>query len=143
MTVFSLSLSLHHSLSPFLWSYLLPLPLPHLSLSLTSLCHPSLPYIPSHSLHPILYLPPSLSLSPPHPLLSPSPSLWSLDLAEGKVWYDGRAHIQHLDMLANARSVSPTNEMVSHESVDYRTTLLEGTFPEQNTMVLILTLTLS
>ncbi|XP_045061130.1 hepatocyte growth factor receptor-like [Coregonus clupeaformis] len=47
------------------------------------------------------------------------------DLAEGKVWYDGRAHIQHLDMLANARSVSPTNEMVSHESVDYRTTLLE------------------
>ncbi|XP_042157690.1 hepatocyte growth factor receptor isoform X1 [Oncorhynchus tshawytscha] len=47
------------------------------------------------------------------------------DLAEGKVWYDGRAHIQHLDMLANARSVSPTNEMVSHESLDYRTTLLE------------------
>ncbi|KAM6972942.1 hepatocyte growth factor receptor [Aplochiton taeniatus] len=47
------------------------------------------------------------------------------DLSEGKVWYDGRAHIPHLDMLANARSVSPTNEMVSHESVDYRTTLLE------------------
>ncbi|KAJ8395693.1 hypothetical protein AAFF_G00029300 [Aldrovandia affinis] len=47
------------------------------------------------------------------------------DLAEGMVWYDGRAHIPHLDMLANARSVSPTNEMVSHESVDYRTTLLE------------------
>ncbi|KAL0968655.1 hypothetical protein UPYG_G00269750 [Umbra pygmaea] len=47
------------------------------------------------------------------------------DLAEGKVWYDSRADIQHLDMLANARSVSPTNEMVSHESVDYRTTLLE------------------
>uniref|UniRef100_A0A667Y431 Hepatocyte growth factor receptor n=1 Tax=Myripristis murdjan TaxID=586833 RepID=A0A667Y431_9TELE len=47
------------------------------------------------------------------------------DLSE--VWYDGRAHIQHLDRLANARSVSPTNEMVSHESVDYRTTLLEGT----------------
>uniref|UniRef100_A0AAZ3RM83 receptor protein-tyrosine kinase n=1 Tax=Oncorhynchus tshawytscha TaxID=74940 RepID=A0AAZ3RM83_ONCTS len=46
------------------------------------------------------------------------------------VWYDGRAHIQHLDMLANARSVSPTNEMVSHESLDYRTTLLEGTFPD-------------
>ncbi|KAM3870140.1 hepatocyte growth factor receptor [Diretmus argenteus] len=45
------------------------------------------------------------------------------DLSE--VWYDGRAHIQHLDRLANARSVSPTNEMVSHESVDYRTTLLE------------------
>lgn len=47
------------------------------------------------------------------------------DLAEGMVWYDGRAHIPHLDMLANARSVSPTNELVSHESLDYRTTLLE------------------
>ncbi|XP_040019328.2 hepatocyte growth factor receptor [Gasterosteus aculeatus] len=45
------------------------------------------------------------------------------DLSE--VWYDGRGHIQHLDRLANARSVSPTNEMVSHESVDYRTTLIE------------------
>ncbi|KAL6106266.1 met [Pungitius sinensis] len=42
-----------------------------------------------------------------------------------EVWYDGRGHIQHLDRLANARSVSPTNEMVSHESVDYRTTLME------------------
>uniref|UniRef100_H3DF53 Hepatocyte growth factor receptor n=1 Tax=Tetraodon nigroviridis TaxID=99883 RepID=H3DF53_TETNG len=47
-----------------------------------------------------------------------------VDLSE--VWYDGRGHIQHLDRLANARSVSPTNEMVSHESVDYRTNLLEG-----------------
>ncbi|XP_061085911.1 hepatocyte growth factor receptor-like isoform X2 [Conger conger] len=47
------------------------------------------------------------------------------DLMEGMVWYDGRARIPHLDMLANARSTSPTNEMVSHESVDYRTTLLE------------------
>uniref|UniRef100_A0A8C6L5N4 receptor protein-tyrosine kinase n=1 Tax=Nothobranchius furzeri TaxID=105023 RepID=A0A8C6L5N4_NOTFU len=47
------------------------------------------------------------------------------DLSE--VWYDGRGHIQHLDRLANARSISPTNEMVSHESVDYRTTLLDGT----------------
>lgn len=46
------------------------------------------------------------------------------DLSE--VWCDGRGHIQHLDRLANARSVSPTNEMVSHESVDYRTTLLDG-----------------
>ncbi|XP_031717027.1 hepatocyte growth factor receptor isoform X2 [Anarrhichthys ocellatus] len=45
------------------------------------------------------------------------------DLSE--VWYDGRGHIQHLDRLANARNVSPTNEMVSHESVDYRTTLME------------------
>lgn len=41
------------------------------------------------------------------------------------MWYDGRGHIQHLDRLANARSTSPTNEMVSHESVDYRTTLLD------------------
>ncbi|XP_036374056.1 hepatocyte growth factor receptor [Megalops cyprinoides] len=53
------------------------------------------------------------------------------DLAEGMVWYDGRAHLPHLDMLANARSVSPTNEMVSHESVDYRTTL-----PEDQTLPL-------
>ncbi|XP_068169012.1 hepatocyte growth factor receptor isoform X2 [Antennarius striatus] len=45
------------------------------------------------------------------------------DLSE--VWYDGRGHIQHLDRLANARSVGSNNEMVSHESVDYRTTLLE------------------
>lgn len=65
-----------------------------------------------------------------HPLMSLSFFLLSLlplllDLSE--VWYDGRGHIQHLDRLANARSVSPTNEMVSHESVDYRTTLLEGT----------------
>ncbi|MGH0149084.1 UNVERIFIED_CONTAM: hypothetical protein FKN15_028122 [Acipenser sinensis] len=50
------------------------------------------------------------------------------DLDEAMVWYEGRAQIPHLDMLANARSVSPTNEMVSHESVDYRTTLLEGHF---------------
>lgn len=51
-----------------------------------------------------------------------------VDVSKAMVWYDGRAHIPHLDMLANARSVSPTNEMVSHESVDYRTTLLEGMF---------------
>lgn len=93
--------------------------------------------------HPILHLWPLLSF--PHPsllrvprstcFLSPSfllhlfpsvPPSSSLDLSE--VWYDGRGHIQHLDRLANARSVSPTNEMVSHESVDYRTTLLEGTW---------------
>uniref|UniRef100_A0AAY4CT02 receptor protein-tyrosine kinase n=1 Tax=Denticeps clupeoides TaxID=299321 RepID=A0AAY4CT02_9TELE len=62
----------------------------------------------------------------PVPLPRPSFSLsLVVDLSEGMVWYDGRAHIPHLDMLANARSVSPTNEMVSHESVDYRTTLLE------------------
>ncbi|KAL4656797.1 hepatocyte growth factor receptor-like [Arapaima gigas] len=51
------------------------------------------------------------------------------DLAVGMVWCDGRARIPHLDMLANARSVSPTNEMVSHESVDYRTTLLDDQGP--------------
>lgn len=50
----------------------------------------------------------------------------SVDVSESMVWYDGRAHIPHLDMLANARSISPTNEMLSHESLDYRTTLLEG-----------------
>uniref|UniRef100_A0A8C4Z8D9 receptor protein-tyrosine kinase n=1 Tax=Gadus morhua TaxID=8049 RepID=A0A8C4Z8D9_GADMO len=44
-----------------------------------------------------------------------------------EVWYDMGTNIQHLDRLANARSVSPTNELVSHESVDYRATLLEGT----------------
>ncbi|CAL8376223.1 unnamed protein product [Arctogadus glacialis] len=42
-----------------------------------------------------------------------------------EVWYDMGTNIQHLDRLANARSVSPTNELVSHESVDYRATLLE------------------
>lgn len=51
------------------------------------------------------------------------------DLSE--VWCDGRGHIQHLDRLANARSVSPTNEMVSHESVDYRTTLLDDQSSER------------
>jgi len=73
------------------------------------------PFPWSHLLYPFLN---SLSVSYTIPPLS-------LDLSE--VWYDGRGHIQHLDRLANARSVSPTNEMVSHESVDYRTTLLEGT----------------
>lgn len=111
--------------------YLLPLPLslvhflslvsrPSLSLSLC-LITMALPltFLSTHSLS--LYvaiIPPSSSSSSP-----PLPQL--LDLSE--VWYDGRGHIQHLDRLANARSVSPTNEMVSHESVDYRTTLLEGT----------------
>lgn len=81
--------------------------------------------------HLFLSSPPSPTAFPSdfHPLFALS-SLSSLlpplvDLSE--VWYDGRGHIQHLDRLANARSVSPTNEMVSHESVDYRTNLLEGT----------------
>ncbi|CAL8358879.1 unnamed protein product [Lota lota] len=48
-----------------------------------------------------------------------------IDIDHSEVWYDLGTHIQHLDRLANARSVSPTNELVSHESVDYRATLLE------------------
>lgn len=40
--------------------------------------------------------------------------------------YDGRVHTPHLDRLVSARSVSPTTEMVSSESVDYRSTFLEG-----------------
>lgn len=58
-----------------------------------------------------------------------SPTLWPLPPPPDppEVWYDSRGHIQHLDRLANARSISPTNELVSHESVDYRTNLLEGT----------------
>lgn len=66
-------------------------------------------------------LSPSLSVTfflSVHFLQSPDPP---------EVWYDSRGHIQHLDRLANARSISPTNELVSHESVDYRTNLLEGT----------------
>lgn len=79
---------------------------------------------------PLFLSPPSLTAFLSHfpPLFALSSSSWLfpplVDLSE--VWYDGRGHIQHLDRLANARSVSPTNEMVSHESVDYRTNLLEG-----------------
>lgn len=111
-------------------------PPPLLSFISFLISRPFLLSLPSLSLHPFLSVSSSrLSLSPyllraSYPLMSlsfllhpPLPLL--LDLSE--VWYDGRGHIQHLDRLANARSVSPTNEMVSHESVDYRTTLLEGT----------------
>lgn len=56
-------------------------------------------------------------------LLSPPPS----DLGSDLVRYDGRVHTPHLDRLVSARSVSPTTEMVSSESVDYRSTFLEGT----------------
>ncbi|XP_053261881.1 hepatocyte growth factor receptor [Podarcis raffonei] len=45
------------------------------------------------------------------------------------VRYDGRVHTPHLDRLVSARSVSPTAEMVSSESVDYRSTFLEDQFP--------------
>lgn len=85
----------------------------------TSLFHHPCPSLSTFTLHASY---PHHSFSTSFPSIPPSPSL---DLSE--VWYDGRGHIQHLDRLANARSVSPTNEMVSHESVDYRTTLLEGT----------------
>ncbi|XP_005996741.1 hepatocyte growth factor receptor [Latimeria chalumnae] len=44
------------------------------------------------------------------------------------VRYDGKVHTPHLDRLVSARSVSPTAEMVSSESVDYRTTLPEDQF---------------
>lgn len=54
--------------------------------------------------------------------LSPSHS----DLGSDLVRYDGRVHTPHLDRLVSARSVSPTTEMVSSESVDYRSTFLEG-----------------
>lgn len=49
-----------------------------------------------------------------------------LDLGSDLVRYDGRVHTPHLDRLVSARSVSPTTEMVSSESVDYRSTFLEG-----------------
>ncbi|XP_069085023.1 hepatocyte growth factor receptor [Pleurodeles waltl] len=51
------------------------------------------------------------------------------DLGSDLVRYDGRAHTTHLDRLVSARSVSPTTEMVSSESVDYRSTLHEDQFP--------------
>uniref|UniRef100_A0A803SZ05 Hepatocyte growth factor receptor n=1 Tax=Anolis carolinensis TaxID=28377 RepID=A0A803SZ05_ANOCA len=51
------------------------------------------------------------------------------DLGREIVRYDGRVHTPHLDRLVSARSVSPTTEMVSSESVDYRSTFLEDQFP--------------
>ncbi|XP_069484032.1 hepatocyte growth factor receptor [Ambystoma mexicanum] len=51
------------------------------------------------------------------------------DRASDLVRYDGRVHTPHLDRLVSARSVSPTTEMVSNESVDYRSTLHEDQFP--------------
>ncbi|XP_061496040.1 hepatocyte growth factor receptor isoform X2 [Rhineura floridana] len=51
------------------------------------------------------------------------------DLGGEIVRYDGRVHTPHLDRLVSARSVSPTAEMVSSESVDYRSTFLEDQFP--------------
>ncbi|KAM7120583.1 hepatocyte growth factor receptor isoform 2-T2 [Molossus nigricans] len=50
------------------------------------------------------------------------------DLGSELVRYDARVHTPHLDRLVSARSVSPTTEMVSNESVDYRATFPEGHF---------------
>uniref|UniRef100_A0A674IUC1 Hepatocyte growth factor receptor n=1 Tax=Terrapene triunguis TaxID=2587831 RepID=A0A674IUC1_9SAUR len=51
------------------------------------------------------------------------------DLGSDLVRYDGRVHTPHLDRLVSARSISPTTEMVSSDSVDYRSTFLEDQFP--------------
>lgn len=51
------------------------------------------------------------------------------DVGRETVRYDGRVHTPHLDRLVSARSVSPTAELVSSESVDYRSTFLEDQFP--------------
>ncbi|KAF5927666.1 hypothetical protein HPG69_000570 [Diceros bicornis minor] len=48
------------------------------------------------------------------------------------VRYDARVHTPHLDRLVSARSVSPTTEMVSNESVDYRATFPEDQFPNSS-----------
>ncbi|XP_053572666.1 hepatocyte growth factor receptor isoform X2 [Bombina bombina] len=48
------------------------------------------------------------------------------------VLYDGRGNTPHLDRLVSARSISPTTEMVSSESVDYRTTFQEDQFPNSS-----------
>ncbi|XP_036184797.1 hepatocyte growth factor receptor isoform X6 [Myotis myotis] len=48
------------------------------------------------------------------------------------VRYDARVHTPHLDRLVSARSVSPTTEMVSHESVDYRATFPEDHYPNSS-----------
>ncbi|XP_039364531.1 hepatocyte growth factor receptor isoform X3 [Mauremys reevesii] len=51
------------------------------------------------------------------------------DLGSDLVRYDGRVHTPHLDRLVSARSVSPTTEMVSSDSVDYRSTFQEDQLP--------------
>ncbi|XP_032954863.1 hepatocyte growth factor receptor isoform X2 [Rhinolophus ferrumequinum] len=50
------------------------------------------------------------------------------DLGSELVRYDARIHTPHLDRLVSARSISPTTEMVSNESVDYRATFPEDQF---------------
>ncbi|KAM5206031.1 hepatocyte growth factor receptor isoform 2-T6 [Hipposideros larvatus] len=54
------------------------------------------------------------------------------DLGSELVRYDARVHTPHLDRLVSARSVSPTTEMVSNESVDYRATFPEEQFPNSS-----------
>ncbi|KAE8615902.1 hypothetical protein XENTR_v10008658 [Xenopus tropicalis] len=54
------------------------------------------------------------------------------DLGGDMVLYDGRVHTPHLDRLVSARSISPTTEMVSSESVDYRSTVQEDPFPNSS-----------
>ncbi|XP_046525385.1 hepatocyte growth factor receptor isoform X1 [Equus quagga] len=54
------------------------------------------------------------------------------DLGSELVRYDARVHTPHLDRLVSARSVSPTTEMVSNESVDYRATFPEDQFPNSS-----------
>ncbi|XP_004644925.1 hepatocyte growth factor receptor [Octodon degus] len=54
------------------------------------------------------------------------------DLGSDLVRYDARVHTPHLDRLVSARSVSPTTEMVSNESVDYRATFPEDQFPNSS-----------
>ncbi|XP_040267318.1 hepatocyte growth factor receptor isoform X3 [Bufo bufo] len=54
------------------------------------------------------------------------------DIGSERVLFDGRVHTPHLDRLVSARSVSPTTEMVSSESVDYRSTFPEDQFPNSS-----------
>ncbi|NP_001229665.1 hepatocyte growth factor receptor precursor [Ornithorhynchus anatinus] len=54
------------------------------------------------------------------------------DLGSELVRYDPRVHTPHLDRLVSARSISPTAEMVSNESVDYRATFPEDQFPNSS-----------
>lgn len=54
------------------------------------------------------------------------------DLGSELVRYDARVHTPHLDRLVSARSVSPTTEMVSNESVDYRATFPEDQLPNSS-----------
>ncbi|XP_063783305.1 hepatocyte growth factor receptor isoform X2 [Pseudophryne corroboree] len=54
------------------------------------------------------------------------------DKSGERVLFDGRVHTPHLDRLVSARSVSPTTEMLSSESVDYRATFPEDQFPNSS-----------